>query len=291
MRILILGAGYLGAAPAELALAAGDEVALADNWYATDRGQLAGLERARARGSRPPTSADASSVDALLRAAPGPRAAARRAGQPPARPSASPTTRRRPTSPARAASPRRSRARARPRSSSRSSLHVYGAGLAGEVGPEHPYGAQGDLAHLSKIYARAVPATCYARRHGFDARLSCGSGSSTGRARSSTRAPESQTVVDKFRRLAAGGRAADASTAAARATIGVVHVDDAARILLDAPARRVAAANVAAETVTVGDVAALAAGARAARRRRRAPSPRPFEYRARRRGVPARRSP
>ena len=33
-----------------------------------------------------------------------------------------------------------------------SSLHVYGPGLAGEVGPEHPYGPQGDLAHLSKIY-------------------------------------------------------------------------------------------------------------------------------------------
>src|ERR671922_750035 len=46
---LVLGAGYLGAKIAELALARGDEVVLADNWYATEREQLAPLE---ARGAR-----------------------------------------------------------------------------------------------------------------------------------------------------------------------------------------------------------------------------------------------
>jgi nucleoside-diphosphate-sugar epimerase len=40
-----------------------------------------------------------------------------------------------------------------------------------------------------------------------------------------------------------------------------VHVDDVARVLLDLPFERgVAAVNVCAETVTVGDVAALAGG-------------------------------
>jgi nucleoside-diphosphate-sugar epimerase len=67
--------------------------------------------------------------------------------------------------------------------------------------------------------------------------------------------PESQTVVDKFRRLAADGRELTVDDPAA--TIGVVHVADAARILLQAPA---GVANVVAETLTVGDVATLVHG-------------------------------
>ena len=47
--LLVLGAGYLGAALAELALNEGDRVTLADNWYATERDQLAPLERRGAR--------------------------------------------------------------------------------------------------------------------------------------------------------------------------------------------------------------------------------------------------
>ncbi len=35
--LLVLGAGYIGAALAERALDRGDEVCLADNWYATRR--------------------------------------------------------------------------------------------------------------------------------------------------------------------------------------------------------------------------------------------------------------
>ena len=49
-------------------------------------------------------------------------------------------------------------------------------------------------------------------------------------------APESQTVVDKFRRLAAAGEPLPLDDGG-RATIGVVHVEDAARILLDSPVR------------------------------------------------------
>jgi nucleoside-diphosphate-sugar epimerase len=48
-RLLVLGAGYIGAKVAELALEQGDEVVLADNWYATRRGQLAPLEAVGAR--------------------------------------------------------------------------------------------------------------------------------------------------------------------------------------------------------------------------------------------------
>src|SRR3954447_7454730 len=39
-RILVLGAGYIGAKVAERALAAGDEVVLADNWDTTRREQV-----------------------------------------------------------------------------------------------------------------------------------------------------------------------------------------------------------------------------------------------------------
>jgi nucleoside-diphosphate-sugar epimerase len=67
-------------------------------------------------------------------------------------------------------------------------------------------------------------------------------------------------VVDKFRRLVAAGEEPKLD-AGGHATIGVVHVDDAARILLAAPSEPgISAANVAAETVTVRDVARLARG-------------------------------
>ena len=42
--LLVLGAGYIGAKVAELALERGVDVTLADNWHATRREQLAGLE-------------------------------------------------------------------------------------------------------------------------------------------------------------------------------------------------------------------------------------------------------
>jgi nucleoside-diphosphate-sugar epimerase len=72
--------------------------------------------------------------------------------------------------------------------------------------------------------------------------------------------PESQTVVDKFRRLAADDQPLPVENGGT-ATIGTVHVEDAARILLGSPWQEgIATANVAAETVTVADVAALARG-------------------------------
>jgi nucleoside-diphosphate-sugar epimerase len=69
-------------------------------------------------------------------------------------------------------------------------------------------------------------------------------------------AEQSQTVVDKFRRLGEAGEELLLDDGG-RATIGVVHVDDAARIMLEA---KPGTENVAAETVTVADVAALARG-------------------------------
>jgi nucleoside-diphosphate-sugar epimerase len=251
VRLLVLGAGYIGAEVGRQALARGDEVVLADNWHATDRAQLDSLDarvetldiRDRdaagallaegfdrvaflaAQGSRPLSFVEPEYTEQTNLV--GTRVVAEliRAG----------------TSVAFG-----------------SSLHVYGGGrrVSGEIGPDHGYGPQDDLAHLSKIYSELL-LDLHARRAGFELatlRLGIVYGPSlVEHAR-----PELTTVVDKFRRLADAGEELTIDDPAA--TIGVVHVEDAARILLEAGS---GVANVAAETITVGDVAALARGERA----------------------------
>jgi nucleoside-diphosphate-sugar epimerase len=140
-----------------------------------------------------------------------------------------------------------------------SSLHVYGPGLEGEIGPDAPYGEQGDLAHLGKVYGELV-LRLLARRHGFGlalARL----GIVYGPGPVVHEGPDSVTVIDKFRRLAAAGEPLELD-AGGRAAIGAVHLDDAARILLSqvpAPGS-IEAENIAGDTLTVADVARLARG-------------------------------
>ena len=254
--LLIVGAGYIGAAVAELALAEGRDVVLADNWYATRREQLQPLET---RGAQIET-ADIrrrQEIDELL------------AGRPDrvyllAAQASRPLSERDPdyTEETNVTGARRVAesvaAAGGPPVVYASSLHVYGPSPRGEVTPDHPYGEQRDLAHLSKIYAELC-LSIYSRRHAFDltlARL----GIVYGPSPVEHEHPESQTVVDKFRRLAARGEPLPLDDGGA-ATIGVVHVDDAARILLASPAERgVKTVNVAAESVTVADVAALARG-------------------------------
>ena len=249
MADLILGAGYIGARLAELAIESGREVVLADNWYATERAQAEAIAGARVETVDIRNSADvAGVVDGAERVF----LLAAQASRPLSMTEPDYTEETNLTGARRVAeavveSGCRSLVYA-------SSLHVYGPALSGEVGPDHPYGPQGDLSHLSKIYAELC-LRMYAERHGFalsPMRLGIVYGPSPVRHDR----PESQTVVDKFRRLAAAGEELTLDDGG-RATIGVVHVDDAARIMLDAPP---GPANVAAETVTVADVAALARG-------------------------------
>ena len=252
MRILVLGAGYLGARAAELALDRGDEVVLADNWYATDRGQLAPLE---VRGARVETVdiRRRGEIDALVGERPDRLLLlAAQASRPLAEVEPDYTEATNLTGVRRVAE-----AVARVGDipvAYASSLHVYGPSPSGEVGPDRPYGPQGDLAHLSKVYAELC-LDLYARRHEFALgvfRLGILYGPSpVEHARA-----ESQTVVDRFRRLAATGEPLVVDPGAG--TIGVAHVEDAARILLDAALD--GPANVAAEAVTVADLAALAQG-------------------------------
>jgi UDP-glucose 4-epimerase len=250
--ILVLGAGYVGGALAERALATGVDVLLADNWYATRREQLAELE---GRGARVETAdiRNREEIDRLL--AEGPERVFLLAAQ-----ASRPLSEREPdyTEETNVTGARRvAEAVAEhggPMLVYGSSLHVYGPGLTGDVDASRPYGRQSDLAHLSKIYAELCLGL-HARRGGFDLSV-LRLGIVYGPSPVEHERPESQTVVDRFRRLAEAGEELPLDNGG-KATIGVVHVEDAARILLESDS---GVANVAAETVTVADVARLARG-------------------------------
>jgi nucleoside-diphosphate-sugar epimerase len=255
--LLILGAGYIGAALAERALERGDAVTLADNWFATDRDQLADLDR---RGAHVVT-ADIRNRDDIERlVAPGLDRVYLLAAQ-----ASRPLAEREPdyTEETNVTGARRVgealAARGGPPLVYASSLHVYGFDCAGKVGPDHPYGRQGDLAHLSKIYAELC-LTMLAERGAFDLAI-LRLGIVYGPSPVEHSHAESQTVVDKFRLLAEAGEPLRLDDGG-RATIGVVHIDDVVRIMLGSYRAGVSVENVAAETVTVADVAALAQGER-----------------------------
>src|SRR3954451_18758736 len=222
---LILGAGYIGARLAELAIESGREVVLADNWYATEREQVEGV------GARVETVdiRDRAALDRLLAERPERVYLLAAQASRPLSVSDPDYTEQTNLTGARRVAEAVAEAGARPLVYG-SSLHVYGPSLTGEVGPDHPYGAQGDLAHLSKIYAELC-LELYSRRHGFDLAL-LRLGIVYGPSPAEHDKPESQTVVDKFKRLAAEGQQLTLDDGG-RATIGVVHVDDAARIMLD----------------------------------------------------------
>jgi UDP-glucuronate decarboxylase len=257
VRLLVLGAGYVGAKLAELALEDGHDVVLADNWWATAREQVDGLERSGARVETVDVRED-DAVRALLE--PGfdrVYLLAAQASRPLSFSDPAYTEQTNLVGPRHVAGAL-AEGGGRTALVFGSSLHVYGPDLSGEVTADLPYGRQGDLAHLSKIYAELC-LDLYARRHGFAlALLRLGIVYGPGPVEHDR--PESQTVVDKFRRLVAAGEEPQLD-AGGKATIGVVHVEDVARILLEVPSEPgISVANVAAETVTVADVARLARG-------------------------------
>ena len=249
--LLIIGAGYIGGALASRALDDGLEVTLADNWSATEEVQVGPLAR---RGARVVT-ADIRfphDVDMLLADAPDRIVLlAAQASRPLSFEDPEYTEQTNCTGVRHVAESVGSAGG--PPLVFGSSLHVYGGDLEGVVGSDRPYGEQGDLAHLSKVYGELV-LKMHARRGSVPLSL-LRLGIVYGPSPVEHDRPESVTVVDKFRRLATVGEPLTVDDPGV--TIGVVHVDDVARILLEGPE---GAHNVAAETITVGDVAALAEG-------------------------------
>ena len=253
--LLVLGAGYIGSALADLALGEGDRVTLADNWYATERAQLAPLER---RGALVETADIRAREDLRRLLARGPDRVYLLAAQ-----ASRPLSFSDPeyTEQTNLVGPRlvteEIAVAGNPALVYASSLRVYGPAPAGDVEPDNAFGPQGDLAHLSKLYAEML-LRMEAERSGFDLAI-LRLGIVYGPSPVEHSRPESQTVVDKFRGLAASGSSLPIDDGSA--TLGVVHIDDAARILHAAPAQAgISVANVAAESTTVAAVAALAEG-------------------------------
>ena len=247
-RLLVLGAGYLGAAIAARALDAGDEVTLADNWYTTERSQLDGLA---ARGARVVDLdiRDAGALDALLAE---PHDVVHLLAAQASRPVSfeEPDY----TEETNVLGVRRVAERVRAPLVFGSTLHVYGRPLEGSVDVDRPIADQGDLSHLSKVYGELC-LRLFARRNGFPLavlRLAVIYGPSP----VEHDRPDFVTVVDKFRRLAE--RSEELPVDDPTATIGVVHVDDAARIFHACRPDGISTANVCSESITVGDIAALA---------------------------------
>jgi nucleoside-diphosphate-sugar epimerase len=245
----------MGAVLGEVALEQDLSVTLADNWRATDREQLADLEQAGARIETADIR-DARDVERLLAERPrrvyllAAQASRIVADRDPDYTEETNTTGAR----------RVAQAVAQVGSDLvyASSLNVYGPSLEGEVTTDRRYGPQRDLAHLSKIYAESC-LSMYAESAGFSLAI-LRFGIVYGPSPVEHAEPEHQTVVDKFRRLASAGEELPLDDGGS-ATIGVVHVEDTACIMLDEPAGPgITVANVAAEAVTVAGIAALARG-------------------------------
>jgi nucleoside-diphosphate-sugar epimerase len=252
-RLLVLGAGYIGAALARRALDDGHDVVLADNWQATEREQL---EELREAGATIVTADMRDGVAHLLEPRPDVvHLLAAQASRPIAErdPELTETTN---LTGVRRVAEDVAAAGGMPLVFA-SSLNVYGSGLTGEVRADRPYGPQGDLAHLSKVYGELC-LRMYAARAGFPLSL-LRLGIVYGPSPVEHSDPASQTVVDKFRRLAGDGRPLTLDDGGS-ATIGVVHVADVARILLEHEPEPLLTANIAAETITVADLARLARG-------------------------------
>jgi nucleoside-diphosphate-sugar epimerase len=156
---LILGLGYLGAALARDLLAGGEAVVGLDNGFATDWPAVEGLGAGLPgrftllRGDL----RDTTSLEAAFRAAAPVGTVFLLAAQASAHPQAAPPEY---TEETNLRGPRLvfegALRHGRPPVVYGSSFHVYGPGLRGEVDERRPYGAQRDLAHLSKVYAEKL---------------------------------------------------------------------------------------------------------------------------------------
>lgn len=173
MTVLVVGAGYIGAALIAACLRAGERVVALENGFATDLNAVAGLgalgDFTLVRGDV----RDREAVDAAFRSADEVTSVYLLAAQASANPdAASPEF----TEEVNLRGPRhiieaaldvsRKRGVTPPPVVYGSSFHCYGPELTGTIDEGRPYGVQGDLSHLSKIYAEKL-GEMYARRDGI----------------------------------------------------------------------------------------------------------------------------
>ena len=259
MRLLVLGAGYVGAKLAERALDAGHEVVLADNWHATAASSCTG-SRIAARGSRAWMCESQDAVRSLLETRyDRVHLLAAQASRPLSITDPGYTEQTNLVGPRVVAEALADLPGTPPPLVYGSSLHVYGRELQRRGGRRRPLRAPGrprpPLQDLRRAVPRAVRAQARLRPHAPAPRDRVRA-EPGGARRGPSRRPWS-TSSGGSRRPARSCTLDDGG----RATIGVVHVDDVARILLDSPSEPgIVRANVAAETATVGDVARLARG-------------------------------
>ncbi len=277
-RMLILGAGYIGAAVARRAKSCGWSVTMADNWHATEPRQV---EAIRASGVHLRTvdirhqrdldalfSADWTCV--MFLAAQSSRHYATRDPE---------YTEQTNLVGVRLVAETAVRAACR-HVIFGSSIHVYGNGMRGRIGPRTPYGAQTDLAHLSKVYAELC-LDMITRDSGTALTiLRVGIVYGPSPVEHEDRAYE--TVVNRFVRQADSGEELVCDRGGLD-TIAVVHLEDVARIFVEvAVAASPRLENVAAETLTVAELASQAVRQTASHEERRpaffVDSPFRYEY-------------
>ena len=163
MTVLVLGAGYLGAALIAAHLQSGDRVVAMDNGFSTD---WDAVERLMERGSATLVRGDirdAASVASVVARAWPFQVVYLLAAQASARPDAATPEYTEETNlrgPRHVLEAVRDAARAAgsppPPVVYGSSFHLYGPGLHGDIDETCPIGAQADLSHLSKVYAERL---------------------------------------------------------------------------------------------------------------------------------------
>jgi len=251
--VLVLGAGYLGAALAARLCSAGQSVVGLENGFTTEWPALEALEKecgdrlALRRGDI----RDSAALDDALAAAAPVETIFLLAAQASAHAGAAPAEY---TEETNLRGPRlvldaalRHNA---PRVVYGSSFRVYGGPLAGTVDEDRPYGSFRDLSHLSKIYAEKL-GELYTLQHNLafsPVRL----GIVYGVGPVMKRDPQFVTVPHAF---ALNALRREPLVVNPGGSLGFIHLDDAVDALIAAPAVGYAPANAVGEMLSVRDVA------------------------------------
>ncbi len=262
MTVLVLGAGYIGAALIASHLQTGDRVVAMDNGFATDwdvidrlmRGGPAALIRGDIR--------DADSVGSVVSHAWPVRVVYLLAAQASASPDAATPEYTEETNlrgPRHVLEAVRDAARAHgsppPPVVYGSSFHLYGPGLHGDVDETCPIGAQADLSHLSKVYAERL-GEMHANRDGMTV-IPVRLGIVYGVGPLTKRDFRFVTVPHAFALRRLGGLPVVINPSGVR-PLGFCHLDDAVEALRLAPVGvapgTFAPANAATEVLTVPEV-------------------------------------